>query len=583
MQYRFAKLLIGIVLSCLLATSYTEAQSPRAYVQLDVNAATSSSGASVHTIDDLSVAAWVDHSTQNVYVSTSDGRGIEWSAPARVDNDVSSAAKTTTDISTAVVLGHLVISWMDERHGNTEVYVNISPDGGTTWNGEQLVDKGYASGTGTVTDYDTFAEVDPMDDQKIYIHFGLLVEPTAGTNRELYYTSSADAGTTWRPAAYVPQEVTAGDYDIETFDLNGHDRHVSIVWTDARSGGNKDVWFQHSHHHGMMWNADDRPMQQNGVGTTNVTENLHVEVDGSTLVVVWTEMRTGSAPEVRCNVSYNSGDNWYNPDVSVGGYTAGTDTCMGPVSGSNSSVLSVAWADDRNGTNEVYVATSLDGLTWTEFATGREYLGNLKFTRVKDTGYMMLTWEGVSGIEAVLSRDTNQTYGSAFVISDTPTATAQQMAYNNSYQNFLVAWDGNIGSYDHVYIGGVRPQTLLAQGTFSAGNIVNFAVEGWNSIESGWAFGVLVSGATGSYMIPGDGHNTGLLQDAYLNQALMQIPGLLSGLIDGNGTGSTPSFPLPGSIPGGTSLYCVGVAGQLIAPGTYLIGGITDILEVPVN
>ena len=157
------------------------------------------------------------------------------------------------------------------------------------------------------------------------------------------------------------------------------------------------------------------------------------------------------------------------------------------------------------------------------------------------------------------------------------------MAFNGPYHNFLVPWLAGDYPINHVYAGGFRPQTLTPAGTFKAGKSVHFEVSHWPFEDP--SFGVLISDAKGSFRLPyGDLRETGLAPGPVLFGSIARIPGILSGTILWDRTGTTPQFTFPYSplFPPGTILYCEAVGFDSgVAPPA--LGAVTDIVPVTVE
>jgi hypothetical protein len=71
------------IASLFLASSLATAQNPRP-PEL-ITSSGSRLGSAVATAGDLSTLVYSDYGAQELWLRTSDGRGIEWSAPVRID------------------------------------------------------------------------------------------------------------------------------------------------------------------------------------------------------------------------------------------------------------------------------------------------------------------------------------------------------------------------------------------------------------------------------------------------------------------------------------------------------------------
>jgi len=82
---------------------------------------------------ELSAILWKDGVSSELYASTSDGRGVSWSGPVRVDDAPTGTARFISNHSLAVADGVLYAAWRDERNGADDAYFARSLDGGQSW------------------------------------------------------------------------------------------------------------------------------------------------------------------------------------------------------------------------------------------------------------------------------------------------------------------------------------------------------------------------------------------------------------------------------------------------------------------
>jgi len=241
----------------------------------------------------------------------------------------------------------------------------------------------------------------------------------------------------------------------------------------------------------------------------------------------------------------------------------------------------VTWEDDRLFIDEVFVATADFNVGPTFNPDAQLSTGGGGFPRISGRGdYVGISYNAgnttPNTVGAAVSRDGGMSFGSGFTVSDTTgDADDGEIAFNALYGNFVCAWLSNDLGVNHLYVGGFRSQTITPVGTFSAGNPVHLDASGFGTSEDGNFFGVAISGSTGSYPLPfGDGRETGLAQDPYLNWSLTQIPGFMAGSLS-NGAGSTPTLSLPPIAPG-TTLYFVGV-GFDASPGLFSLTDVSSL------
>jgi len=586
-------LLVTLGVFAALAAAPADAQNVRPSVQVDVGTAVPAYTPSVDSDGDLSAIVYNADITKGIWVVTSDGRGIDWTAPVRVDEDPVGFLKYTQYDSCVVVDNHIYAAWEDERNGTTneDIYFNYSTDGGATWMGEAWVDKGYPAGTGVVRDW-------RLHVSGLHVYFLLTVDPTGMANEELYLVASHDGGLNFQAPVHIPQDFAPGAFDIEMMEMAANGLTVHVAWQDDRggSGSNLDVFYQKSIDGGATWNASDIQLDSSGPGVGDANGEMSVVAMGNGVAVGWQEELTHSAyEEIRVNVSTNGGVTW-NGDVMVGNYNPalydadGVWLALGNRNGTIT--LACTWCDISSGAYEAYAAASLDaGATWpnvTQLSTAGAT--KARFPRIDEIpdslAITFISADNPNRAEGAFSNDggvTWTTVQTSTTIDDTDHA---EIAFNVDYNNVICAWlSDDLGSYNmnNVYTGGYRPQTLTLNGTFTAGSLVNFEISNWPTASGNPTFGVFASGSLGNYMLAqGPIRNSGLTWDAYTNACISQMPGVCSDWILPGGTGSTMSFPFPATIPVGTTLYFValGLDGTT-TPIT--LGALTDIVTVVVQ
>ena len=169
---------------------------------------------SVATAGDWVYVAYHEGSAsgQDVFLLSSNDRGLTFGSPVRVSGSGASALASLAATDTRV---H--IAWMDDGGPSTEVMVRTSLDHGATWNGvEQLSDAPYASWVPTVEtsgDQVTVAWVDYRD-----------------ANEEVYVRHSVDAGQSFGPRQRITND--PADSWAPTLVVDG--AFVALAWFDRR-------------------------------------------------------------------------------------------------------------------------------------------------------------------------------------------------------------------------------------------------------------------------------------------------------------------------------------------------------------
>ncbi len=523
------------------------AQNPRASVQLDTSVAGAQAPAVVCD-GDTSAVFFKDSTDNTVWVSNSDGRGIDWSAPVRIDDDALNANKFVYSHGFVATGGNTYAVWRDERNSaDDDLYFAANNGGG--WGANIMLDKGYPAGANPVRNYAIAAEG---------LNIAVLISPDNG-NEDLYLVTSTDGGATFSAA----MSVTAhnGAADVDTIDIAMDNGVAHIAWIDNFAGGD-GAWYSAYDFAGAAFTSMDVAISANANALGgDVDDPVQISADNGVVAVCFQNRIVSGANETYANVML--GGAW-NGDALVGNFTAGVDDCDNNDILVNGNNVIVAWEDNRTGGDEVYVASA-------DTSAGGVVFGADVLASIGGSGYPRLTGGGdyvaclsgfgvfpnISG--AAVSTDGGMTFGAPFTYSDTiGDVDYVEGAFNSMYGNFISAWLSDDSGVNNCYVGGFRNQTATAVGTFSAGNLVHFDASGFGASEDGNLFAILLSGAPGSYLLPyGDGRETGLTQDAFMAYSLGQIPGLMSGALAGGG-GSTPDVVMPNLAPG-TMIYFVGV------------------------
>ena len=569
--------------------------SVRSSSQVDTNSLGTGLGPAVASHGDLIAVYYNDGGTggsNTVNVVTADGRGLSWSAPVQVDEDPGPVpARKFTQFDGIAVLGQSIyVAWEDERNGasNEDLFFNCSTDGGVTWVGEQLIDKGTAAGVGAVRDW-RMVVVPGAPAHRIY--FLISTDPTTTANEELYLTASLNGGVTFGSAVPV-SSLGPGVEDVDGIALVAEGLDVHVAWQGDRSGvSTDDILYQRSSDGGATWLVSDVQLDSSGPAFGDAEGDMTISKRGDTIAVAWQEELTSpSNEEVRVNVSGDGGATW-SGDVMVGGY----DPLLHDVDAAEVKVafhaIVVAWDDNRTGSDEVSVASSTDGgVTWSETQVSTTGGGFPAFAGVPvdfdGTEADFLAWSSgafPNTTNGAFTTDGGVTWTGGVTLSDNVGFDVDfaEVGMNSLYRNGIYVWLSDDNGQNNVYVGGFRPQTLDASAKFLAGTPVHFDLSFFDPGSEPFV-GVLASTALGSFLLPADGREIGLDgTDPIFNQSLGLIPGPLSAVVAPDGTASTSPllFPPTTAIPSGTELHLVAVGFASLLDQ----GSVTDIVTMTVQ
>jgi hypothetical protein len=550
-------ILFPLAVAALAVPGY--AQNVRAPQQLDAGLARPI-GPAVASTGDLTAALWKEDGTNNMYAVVSNDNGISWGTPVRVDDDVTIASKYAGDSGLAISGGNIYATWSDDRNAafDADIQFTVSSDGGLTWSPNVALPKGFPSAANDVKNWKILA------DGNTVVVVEAVENDLGGFNEEMFFTVSLDGGLTWG-AAVAASLHPNGLIDVDSMWAAMSNGTLHIAWQDNSTSASNEAFYSSYDLASSTFNTQD-VLVSAGMAGGHVEWDLGIAANGNTVAICMQadNLPTASADVMHVNVSTDGGLTW-NGDVQVGGYIAGTNDTDHPVilvtSAGN---VIVAAEDNRNGGDEIFIHTSVDGgLTWTESAS----MGGGGYPSIGGNGdYVAVNWTGPAypeGSMAVASSDGGVTWGAPFdmAIGQLNDADYAEIAFNETYANFVAVWlDDSAVAINQLFAGGFRSQGLTAVGPFVAGQPVNFTGAGWGASEVGNTFMVVVSTASGygSAFLPGDGRDIGI----GMSPTLMASTSIasLSGTIVAGGTAATPTLTMPGRFPVGSSLYAMAIS-----------------------
>lgn len=574
-----------VVLLPILALSATAtAQNARDGVLLDTTPSTNSSLPVADCRDELSAIAFIDKDANGgdeVWVAVSDDRGLDWATSVRIDQDTTGSTKLTQSDAIYVFGEAIYVAWSDTRNGNIEIYMNHSDDGGVTWQGEQLLDKGYAVGTGSIDNWSM--RVSPRTSNTFNrVYFVFATTRPSTTEESLYYVASEDGAVSFYAPIHLPAGVVAGTGDIGqvSIDVRRKEPDLFVVWTDNRLlGGNSyDVYAQQSTDAGVTWRGVDERLNDVD-GTAN--GELDLSIAGPWYIVGWMDERAGTGTsEIRFTSSADYGQNWLPSDEMAGNYAPGVADVLEIDVLLNRQIFLVSWIDNRSGTPEAYMwandTFSANG--WSEFMMSSGGAVDLVLDGHHDN--CGATWKNLSTNQLMSSYSFDQgaTWPDPQVEVSTTTGTVASvggLSYNKNFSNFIMGWDADDLGTSNVYAGGYRPQTLTPIGPLTKGSSLSWEISHYPLTNATEEFGVLFAAAPGMWRLP-DGRRSGLTSDNYLTYSFGVLP-TFKGIVSMTGTGTTGSLVIPTTLPDFFTLYCVSISAGAVRDGR---GALTDVLEI---
>lgn len=527
---------------------------PRVTEWLDTTSTGTGLFPSIGSDGNLVVCAYCDGTstgTQNVSVSITDGTGVAWSPPIRVDNDTAGFYKLTQFDSCKVSGNRVYVAWEDKRVGlnDNNLFFNYSTDGGNTWQSTDVqLDTNYG-GTGQIMDWRFKMSPDVAGDH-LYIVYGADDPPAGFLDEELWLVSSHDGGVTWNAPVLIFGQALAG-VDVDNVGLCAEGNTVHVVWEDNWNGGaGEDIWYQKSTDGGATWmpapiqlDLQTDPTHLGDVATAGTT-GIWIECSGTLVVAIWHEERTHATnEELRVAISTDGGTTW-GPDQKVGGYDEtvdDVDTNALILSGNN---IIIAHNDNRDPTldDHIFINISTDfGVSWTEHWVSGPMGGS--FPRLvgegSDIGVTYTADVSVGGnqhVGFVASVDAGLTWLDEVEIGDVTLYDADfaEGGYNAQYRNFFSAFLSNEFSTNNVYASGICVNGIATVGarnggtnpasyTASAPIIGGFIQADVDVASTGHSFG-WIAGYAGPATFTLGGGQTGLVDPSSSGELLQLIP-----------------------------------------------------------
>jgi hypothetical protein len=239
--------------------------------------------------------------------------------------------------------GALVVVWADERRGEKhfDIYARRSPDGGTTWETEQLLSRFTRSGP-----TDLYARPTLVSDNANRLW--VVWVGVRSSKSYLFMNRSADGGRTWTE----PVSLSGESRSVFGQQLLQAGNRMLLVWQDT-IGGPDRIYAASSSDGGVTWSAPERvdhlpPGAPAATGVTAVLGN-----DGEALVA-WHDARNGR-DDIFMARSTDSGRTWSKEDQRMDMDEAGTAISRTPrLVRAPDGRVALAWEDDRAGFEGVY-------------------------------------------------------------------------------------------------------------------------------------------------------------------------------------------------------------------------------------
>ncbi len=240
----------------------------------------------------------------------------------------------------------LVVTWADERRADKawDVYARRSPDGGATWEREQVLSRFPRQ---TLADLAVRPEMTSDGQDRFWVVWlGL----RNGQSR-FYLSRSVDGGRTWAD----PVPLSGESQSVFGQRLVRSGERLLLVWQDARTGKDR-IYAVTSADGGVTWTAPTRvdhvPAADSKVFASS--PSVVLGPDGEAFVT-WYDGRNGR-DDIFVQRSPDGGHTWRAEDERLDMDEAGTAVSRYPkIARAEDGRLAVAWEDDRAGREAIYL------------------------------------------------------------------------------------------------------------------------------------------------------------------------------------------------------------------------------------
>jgi len=245
----------------------------------------------------------------------------------------------------------LVVVWADERRQERawDIYARRSPDGGGTWEPEQLLSRFPQQ-----TNADLYARPEMVGDGQD--HFWAVWVGLRSGRSSLYLSRSADGGRTWAdPVALSGQSTSVFGHRI----LRSGER-LLLVWQDTRTGQDR-IYAVASADGGVTWSSPTRVDHLPADSQIDASAPAAILGPDGEALVVWQDGRNGR-DDIFVARSPDGGRTWGREDTRLDMDDAGTAVSRFPrIARAEDGRLAVAWEDDRAGHEGIYLRVRAAG------------------------------------------------------------------------------------------------------------------------------------------------------------------------------------------------------------------------------
>ena len=278
-------------------------------------------------------------------------------APDWTEDEVIGTANGQINPTIAVdSTGNLYIAWNDNSNGNQDSYlVKTDNAGNDLWGGPKKIntDGGSKDQTNPSLALTEFGGVATTT---------LVWQDNRSDNWDIYIQKIDQDGTyTWGAEKLVNTDASGTDQYYPTVITDDND-NAYIIWTDERSGTNKDVYAQKYDTNGNKIWTNDLKINTDGGATDQYSPVIDIDSSGN-LYFAWTDERNSNKDVYAQKYDTNGNKIWTN-DLKINTDGGATDQYSPDIAIDCNDDIYFAWTDERNGDSDIYAGFyDLDGIS----------------------------------------------------------------------------------------------------------------------------------------------------------------------------------------------------------------------------
>lgn len=552
--------LLTAALACLALSPTADAQTFRTATVIPSSGPGVPRLASSATDGDLVAVTYRDATSNRLFVTVSDGRGLDWSTPVIVDQNTGSSLISAAD-GCQVRGDRVFVLWRDNRAASPsasyEPFFARSTDGGATFESELELPTPFPDGSVSALAFAAPTEQD--------LYVAAAVGSSAFSAQQGVLISSHDGGQSWS-FVQVPEDAGTDVDALAVSALPDAPQTVHVSWiADADVANKGEVFYRRSDDGGASF-ATPEQLLSDPAGFGNAIEQpgaptIAADPGSGLLGVTWHDDLSGPSGATISLVGFNlavstDGGASFQPPIQVDAANSRQGSAVVSDAG-----LALTWKKAAPSTDPFFQTYGNRYEAGALVGSAQSLGGNSAFAprlaAEPGSNHVALLFAdesfGVSGNQVprlAISRDGGATWETTFPLPVEPSLDANaldhRIVFNALYRNFVahLVYAPNDapfgGSAFELNAGGFRPQTLDLQGVAQlndpATTTLELSLSGFAASTDAF---VLLSTSTTPTPLP-DGRLVDLGADAI---AWLGTPFLMATLEGGEGT--TPSVPNP--------------------------------------